>query len=143
MSKGVESIVIAVILVLITVISTTAFYIWNQKIGERLEETARNASETQSQESRSSFFIVNAAGNQVGVKNNGQVSINMDEFSFYMNSTMHDSEIHQSPSSTSLGPSQIAIFNITDPYPYGGNYTVRVTGPYGKSDEIFAEMYSP
>ncbi len=42
---------------------------------------------------------------------------------------------------TSLGPSQIAIFNIEGTY--DDNYTVKVTGPYGMTDEIFAYMHNP
>lgn len=141
MSKGVTPVIMAIMMILLVLILSISFFVWSTSINKEFEYTVKNISESQSQKSRTNFFIINAAGNQVGVKNNGDVSIELDEFYFFMNGTKYDSVIHQSPSPTTLGPSQIAIFNITGTY--NDDYVVKVTGPYGVADQVFTAMTNP
>lgn len=141
MSKGIENIIIVVILVLVTISSSVIFVAWTQNIGQGFKETAETHSESQSQKSRTSFTIVNAAGNQVGLKNTGEVGIEIDNFEFYFNDSWCSSSLYEPAGITTLQPSRIAIFTVTG-FSNGYN-TVRVTGPYGISDQIFVNMTFP
>ena len=107
-------------------------------MSETFEEATKEETESKIEKAQTSFTIVNVAGNQVGIKNKGKVMIEVDDLSFYLNGTKHDSSLHEPAGETFMNPADVFIFNITGFA--DGNYTVRVTGPYGKMDEVFDEM---
>lgn len=138
LSKGIAPLVITVIMVIIVIALSASFLYWGMGVSETLERVTREETESEIEKSRTSFAIVNVAGNQVGVKNKGKVMIEVDDLSFYLNGTKYDSLLHEPAGETFMNPADVFIFNITGFA--DGNYTVRVTGPYGVADEIFDEM---
>ncbi len=142
MTKGITPIITSMILILVVILISSGVLYWNLEMGESFRNISETHAETKAEESKTSFMIVNAAGNQVGLKNNGGVHINPGDFSFFLNDTRHGSVVHQPfPPPDTIQPSEIFIFNVTGAY--DGNYTVKATGPFGKSDEVFAYMKNP
>ena len=78
------------------------------------------------------------SSNQIKIKNNGEESIDLNTFIFYLNGTKCDVILYSSPDPNQLRSGEIAVFNILGSH--NGNYTIRVTGPYGVAEEVFAEI---
>ncbi|MCK4634684.1 MAG: hypothetical protein KAT37_02305 [Candidatus Aenigmarchaeota archaeon] len=138
LSKGIAPIIFAILMVLIVVALSISFFQWSKGVSETFENTTKWKTESEIEKTQTSFTIVNVDGNQVGIKNNGRVSIDINHFSFYLNETKHDSILDEPLGGTSMDPADIFIFNITGFV--DGDYKIRVTGPYGIVDEVFDEL---
>lgn|GEM_PF-1893648 len=136
MPKGIAPIIVAILLVLIVVVLSFMFLTWSMGVNEMYRNTTEKITESEIQRSQTSFFIVNAASNQVGIKNNGKLPINLTDFSFYLNETRRSVT---PPPGTYIQPSETAIFTINGAI-VPADYVVRVTGPYNLADEVFAPM---
>ncbi len=138
LQKGITPIISAILMILIIVSLSMAFFQWNKYVNEIFENTTKDRTESEMEMDRTSFMIVNVAGNQVGIKNNGRVYIGINHFSFYLNETKYDSILDEPLGETSMDPADIFIFNITGFV--DGDYVIKVTGPYGIADEVFDEL---
>jgi len=141
--KGITPIIMEILIVLVVLVLATSYFYWSQSMTETFESTYVNKSDMDIKRAGAGMTIINVAGKEIGIKNTGRFELSMDLFSFYLNGSRVDTDLIQSPPDpSSLGPSQIAIFNVTTPPPgpLNNNYTVRVTGEYGTVDEVFAEM---
>ena len=78
------------------------------------------------------FEIVHASGTEIGIRNTGKISINVNELSFYSNDTLIDVfSITTPPSGTNfIEPGQVVVFNMTQSVE---NSEIKVTGPFGVS----------
>ncbi|UCG95260.1 MAG: hypothetical protein JSV92_04420 [archaeon] len=142
MKKGLAPIIIEIILILIVVALGTSYFYWNQGFSETFEESTRERTESEMRRSGSDITIVNVARKEIGVKNTGKFSIDIDLLSFYLNGTQVATIVTDPiPVPATLNPAQIAIFEVTTvPPDLEANYTVRVASPDGAYDEVFAEM---
>lgn len=140
MRKGIVPIIMEILIVLIVLVLATSYFYWSQGMTETFESTYSNKTNNDIKRTGSGMAVINVVGKEIGIKNTGRFELRMDFFSFYLNGSRVDTDVVQPPPDPdSLGPSQIAIFNVTTPSS-DGNYTVRVTGEYGTADEVFAEM---
>ena len=60
------------------------------------------------------------------------------DINFYLNGSNHTKILVEPLGIDYIAPSKVAIFNLTDFST--GNYTIRVTGPFGISREVFDEL---
>jgi len=133
--KGLSSIIVSILLILITVSLALMFYAWGMEISLDFEETSDTITQQRVSESKTSFFITAVSANEIGIKNNGEIPIDMDAFQVYINDTL----VNVSSDSDTLGPGNATILTVTSSFT-NGNYTIEVSGPYGKYDQVFDEL---
>ena len=140
MSKGLTPIVIAILMTLIVVFIGGSVFYWMGGVGETFQNMTEETTNTEMRETKTDIGIVHVAGNQIGLKNKGESVIPADELNFYLNGTRYNHLVEEPAGRTEMYTSDLFIINITSLPPGTNNYTVRVSGPYGASDEVFAEM---
>ena len=138
LSKGITPIIFAMLMVLLIVAMSVSFFQWSKGVSETFENTTKWKTESEIEKTQTSFTIVNVAGDDIGIKNNGRVYIDINHLSFFLNETMATVAVFDPlPAPTTIEPSGIVIFDITSVGFSDGDYKIRVTGPYGIADEVF------
>ncbi|MCD6368074.1 MAG: DUF2341 domain-containing protein, partial [Candidatus Aenigmarchaeota archaeon] len=135
MKKGMSSLVVAILFILITVSLAMMFYTWGLKISKGFESTSKNVVENQISQAKTSFFITAVSGREIGIKNNGEAPLDMSVFDVYINNT----KVNITPNVTILQPGSATTLNITSDFT-SGNYSIKVSGPFGKTDRIFGYL---
>ena len=135
MKKGMSSLVVAILLILITVSLAMMFYTWGLKISKGFESTSKNVVENQISQAKTSFFITAVSGREIGIKNNGEAPLDMSAFDVYLNNTL----VEVTPNVTILQPGSATTLNITSDFT-SGNYSIKVSGPFGKTDRLFGHL---
>jgi len=135
MNKGVSSLIVSILLILITISLAMAFYSWGMDISLRFRENTETMTNHTISKAKTSFFITTVSATEIGIKNNGDTPLDMNAFQVYINDTL----VEVIPNVSTLQPQNVTTLNITSPFT-PGNYTIKVSGPYGKYDQIFDEL---
>ncbi|UCG95259.1 MAG: hypothetical protein JSV92_04415 [archaeon] len=139
--KGISNLIFAVIMIIIVIFLATGFLYWTLGVGETFENSTEGSTKSSLKKTQTSFFITNIDGDEITLKNNGQVSIDVDDFSFYLNGSQATSNaVGPLPIPSSIDPSEVVTFELSGFS--DDNYLVRVTGPFGLADEVFEELTS-
>jgi len=135
MNKGVSSLIVSILLILITISLAMAFYSWGMDISLRFRENTETMTNHTISKAKASFFITTVSATEIGIKNNGETPLDMSAFQVYINDTL----VEVIPNVSTLQPQGVTTLNITSPFT-PGNYTIKVSGPYGKYDQTFDEL---
>ena len=130
MNKGVSSLITALLLMLITISLAMAFYSWGMDISLRFRENTETMTNHTISKAKASFFITTVSATEIGIKNNGDTPLDMNAFKVYINDTL----VQTTSPVNILEPQNVTTLNITSPFT-PGNYTIKVSGPYGKYDQ--------
>ncbi|MCD6478245.1 MAG: DUF2341 domain-containing protein [Candidatus Aenigmarchaeota archaeon] len=136
MDKGSAAILVSILLILISLSVAALFFAWGQRVNKTFKESTENIVNEKIMQSKAGFFIATIAENKIAIKNNGEVPLNASNFQVYLNDTLVPAT-PENPSNTEVSPGDMLYLVVSAP---DGNYTVRVSGPYGKFDELFGEI---
>jgi len=134
--KGISTLIVAILLVLIATSLATLFFAWGNEVNEIFKSTTENITQEKISQSQASFFVATVAENKIAIKNNGEVPLDVGDFYVYLNDTLATAT-PENPSQTKVNPGEMLCLVVSAP---DGNYTIRVSGPYGKMDELFDEI---
>ena len=132
MSKGIAPLIGTLLIILVIVSITITVFYWSQNVSETFKEVSEKQTESKIKKTNTAFSIVNIAGTEIGIKNNGKVSIDVNDINFYVNRIKRN-PVSISPPVSTIDPGDTVIFDLDVDLT---SKEVKVAGPYGISETV-------